>query len=61
MVHSPDELAIGDHVKVTARESIGGGRSRSIIYLAKKLDINDPEYYNVESETDNTNTLSGLT
>ncbi len=60
-VHSSEDLAIGDHVKVTGTERVYAGRYRTTIFLAKKLDINDPEYNNVESETDNTNTLAGFT
>ncbi len=60
-VHSSDDLALGDHVKVTGTERISAGRYMATIYMTKKLDVNDPEYNNVESETDNTNTLAGFT
>ncbi len=40
----PDPLKSGDYVKITGVNYVRAGRASSQILVAKKLDINDPEY-----------------
>ncbi|MGC8565470.1 MAG: hypothetical protein ACP5R0_03590 [Thermoplasmata archaeon] len=40
----PDTLKSGDYVKITGVNYVSTGRANSQILVAKKLDINDPEY-----------------
>lgn len=46
-IQTPDTLAVGDRVKVTAYDTQFSGRSRIMILVGKKLSPGDPDYDSV--------------
>ncbi len=52
-VYSSDELNDEDHVKITGSELIPAGQYSRRILMCKKLELNDPEYYNLEDSQKN--------